>query len=117
VIGGLGSLVGAVLGSVVIVFLPPLVTSVGGSAGLSDVQAAELAPLTYGVVLVLVMILAPGGAASLLRRLAPRRGGTPGGDTAVRDDTTTRDRAGDRGPERDQATPADGTDEERGGTR
>ena len=74
VIGGLGSLTGAVLGSLVIVFLPPLVTSIGTTAGLSGVQAADLAPLTYGVVLILVMILAPGGAAGLLRRLRARPG-------------------------------------------
>ncbi|WP_116711105.1 branched-chain amino acid ABC transporter permease [Actinomycetospora cinnamomea] len=72
VIGGLGSLTGAVLGSAVIVFLPPLVTGLGARAGLSDVQAAELAPLTYGLVLVLVMIFAADGAAGLVRRLGGR---------------------------------------------
>jgi len=72
VIGGLGSLTGAVLGSLVIVFLPPLVTSLGAGAGLPDTQAAELAPLTYGLVLVLVMIFAADGAVGLLRRLGAR---------------------------------------------
>lgn len=72
VIGGLGSLTGAVLGSVVIVFLPPLVTGLGARAGLSDTQSAELAPLTYGLVLVLVMIFAADGAVGLLRRLGGR---------------------------------------------
>lgn len=33
-------------------------------------QAAQLAPLVYGVVLVLVMLLAPGGFMGLVRRLA-----------------------------------------------
>jgi branched-chain amino acid transport system permease protein len=38
------------------------------------VQAAQLAPLVYGVALVLVMLLAPGGFMGLVRRLAgPRR--------------------------------------------
>ncbi|MEJ2871817.1 branched-chain amino acid ABC transporter permease [Actinomycetospora sp. OC33-EN08] len=76
VIGGLGSLLGAVLGSAVIVFLPPLVTSLGAAAGLSDVQSAELSPLSYGLVLVLVMIFAPAGAAGLVRRAGRARRGT-----------------------------------------
>lgn len=69
VVGGLGSLGGALLGSALLVFLPPAVTGVGTAAGLTGVQAAQLAPLVYGVVLVAVMLLAPGGAVGLLRRL------------------------------------------------
>jgi branched-chain amino acid transport system permease protein len=94
VIGGLGSLTGAVLGSVVIVFLPPLVTGLGAQAGLSDTQAAELAPLTYGLVLILVMIFAADGAVGLLRRLrgrfARRRpaGTGPGGPTGAAEQGT-----------------------------
>ncbi|WP_214367852.1 branched-chain amino acid ABC transporter permease [Pseudonocardia sp. H11422] len=68
VVGGLGSLPGALLGSALLVFLPPAVTNLGTSAGLDDVQAAQLAPFVYGVVLVLVMLLAPSGAVGLLRR-------------------------------------------------
>ncbi|SFB60687.1 branched-chain amino acid transport system permease protein [Amycolatopsis marina] len=79
VVGGLGSLTGALLGSALLVFLPPAVTGIGTGAGLSDVQAAQLAPLVYGVVLVAVMVLAPGGAVGMLRRLRGKpasRGGT-----------------------------------------
>lgn len=96
VIGGLGSLTGAVLGSVVIVFLPPLVTGLGAQAGLSDTQAAELAPLTYGLVLVLVMIFAADGAVGLLRRL---RGRLP------------RRRQADTGPDGPTGAAEQGTDE------
>lgn len=87
VIGGLGSLTGAVLGSAVIVFLPPLVTGLGAQAGLSDTQAAELAPLTYGLVLVVVMIFAADGAVGLVRRLGGRllrrRGSGTGSDRST----------------------------------
>lgn len=69
VVGGLGSLVGALLGSALLVFLPPAVTDLGIQAGLSGVQAAELAPLVYGVVLVVVILVAPSGAMGLIRRL------------------------------------------------
>lgn len=73
VIGGLGSLTGAVLGSALLVFLPPLVTNLGTGAGLSDVQAAQLAPFAYGAVLITVMLLAPQGAMGYVRRWAGRR--------------------------------------------
>lgn len=69
VVGGLGSLPGALLGGALLVFLPPAVTNLGTAAGLDSVQAAELAPFVYGVVLVLVVLLAPTGVAGIVRRL------------------------------------------------
>jgi len=67
VLGGLGSLLGAVIGSASLVFLQPFITSRGLSFGLDDAQAASVAPLLYGVVLVLVMLLAPRGLVGSLR--------------------------------------------------
>nr|WP_232662048.1 branched-chain amino acid ABC transporter permease [Pseudonocardia sp. TRM90224] len=69
VVGGLGSLVGALLGSALLVFLPPFVTNVGTDIGLDNTQAAQLAPFVYGAVLVLVMLLAPSGAVGVLKKL------------------------------------------------
>jgi len=73
VLGGLGSLLGALLGAGLLTFLPQLVTRLGTDAGLSDIQAAELSPLVYGVVMVLVILLAPTGIVGSLRTLALRR--------------------------------------------
>jgi branched-chain amino acid transport system permease protein len=42
--------------------------------GLSGVQAAQLAPLVYGVVLVAVMLLAPGGVVGIVRGVWKRVG-------------------------------------------
>ena len=67
VIGGLGSLVGAILGSALLVFLRPAVTNLGLNGGLSAAQAANIAPLAYGVVLILVMLLAPRGLVGSVR--------------------------------------------------
>ena len=67
VLGGLGSLLGAVLGSTVLVFLAPAVTNLGRSQGLSDAQAANVAPLVYGLVLILVMLAAPQGVVGTIR--------------------------------------------------
>jgi branched-chain amino acid transport system permease protein len=67
VVGGLGSLAGALLGSALLVFLPPAVTDFGTGMGLSGVQAAQLAPLVYGVVLVAVMLVAPGGVVGIVQ--------------------------------------------------
>lgn len=61
VLGGLGSLAGALVGAALLTFLPQVVTGLGEDVGLSDVQAAELAPLIYGVVTMLVVLLAPAG--------------------------------------------------------
>ncbi|QCX27658.1 branched-chain amino acid ABC transporter permease [Nocardioides jishulii] len=81
VLGGLGSLAGALLGAGLLTFLPQVATQVGRDAGLSDIQAAELAPLVQGVVMVLVILLAPGGLAGAWRGARARlrkRGRTPG---------------------------------------
>jgi branched-chain amino acid transport system permease protein len=67
VIGGLGSLFGALLGSALLVFLPPYVTDLGGNFGLNGTEAAQLAPFVYGVVLVVAMIFAPAGLVGTIR--------------------------------------------------
>lgn len=74
VLGGLGSLTGALLGAALLTFLPQVTTDVGSSLGLSDIQAAELAPLVYGVVMVLVVLVAPAGVVGTLARLRRPRG-------------------------------------------
>lgn len=77
VIGGLGSMSGAVLGSAVLVFLPGTATDFASARGLDSTQAAQLAPLIYGVVLVLVILLAPSGLfgslSSVYRRVRSAR--------------------------------------------
>ena len=83
VIGGLGSLLGAVLGSVLLVFLGPFLTERGTGLGLSDIQSANVAPLVYGLVLVVLMLVAPRGLVGTVRlKLLQRR--------------TARQRAGER---------------------
>ncbi|HEY0506985.1 MAG TPA: branched-chain amino acid ABC transporter permease [Blastococcus sp.] len=67
VLGGLGSLFGALLGSALLVFLPPFVTDLGGDFGLDNTEAAQLAPFVYGVVLIVAMIFAPAGFVGTVR--------------------------------------------------
>ena len=67
VIGGLGSLLGAVLGSALLVFLVPFVTNVGLDSGLTSAQAANIAPLAFGIVLIVVMLAAPQGVVGTIR--------------------------------------------------
>ncbi|MGH3881119.1 MAG: branched-chain amino acid ABC transporter permease [Actinophytocola sp.] len=73
VLGGLGSLVGALIGAALLTFLPQLVTGLGQDIGLSDVRAAELAPLIYGLVTVLVVLFAPAGIVGWFRAARRRR--------------------------------------------
>jgi branched-chain amino acid transport system permease protein len=67
VLGGLGSLTGALLGSALLVFLPPFVTDLGGDFGLDNTEAAQLAPFVYGVVLIVAMLFAPAGFVGTIR--------------------------------------------------
>jgi branched-chain amino acid transport system permease protein len=67
VVGGLGSLVGALVGSALLVFFVPFVTNAGLDAGLSSAQAANVAPLAFGVVLIVVMLAAPQGLVGTIR--------------------------------------------------
>lgn len=75
VLGGLGTLTGAVIGAALLTFLPQVVTQFGGGIGLDDVQSAQLAPFVYGLVMVLVVLLAPAGLVGSLLRWRMRRAG------------------------------------------
>jgi branched-chain amino acid transport system permease protein len=61
VIGGLGTLPGAVWGSLVIVLVPTYATDVATSHGLSSTVASNIPVAAYGVVLILVMLAFPQG--------------------------------------------------------
>ena len=61
VIGGLGTLPGAVWGSLVIVLVPTYATDVATSHGLSTAVASNIPIAAYGVVLILVMLVFPQG--------------------------------------------------------
>jgi len=69
VIGGLGSLPGALWGSLVIVLVPTYVTDVATSHGLSSSVGSNIPVAAYGVVLILVMLVFPEGIQGGLRRI------------------------------------------------
>lgn len=73
VLGGLGSLAGAVYGAVVLVMLPSWASDIAGS---SSAFANNLPSAVYGVVLIAAMFFAPrgiqGGLGALARRVRPR---------------------------------------------
>jgi branched-chain amino acid transport system permease protein len=70
VLGGLGSLAGALWGGLVVVLVPTYVTDVATSHGLSGGIAANIPIAAYGVVLIVVMLLFPEGIQGGVRRLA-----------------------------------------------
>jgi branched-chain amino acid transport system permease protein len=67
VLGGLGSLTGALIGSALLVFLPPFARDMGANFGLDQTEAAQVAPFVYGVVLIVVMIFVPAGFVGTIR--------------------------------------------------
>lgn len=79
VIGGLGSLLGAFLGSIVIVMLPWLIQTATGALDLSADAAQRLTGnlpvLVFGVLLIVVTAAWPGGIRGALPK-RPRRGAT-----------------------------------------
>ena len=77
VLGGLGTLTGALWGALVIVLVPTYVTDVATSHGLSGGVAANIPIAAYGVVLIVVMLIFPQGIQGGLRRLAAQFLPTP----------------------------------------
>ena len=75
VIGGLGRLSGALIGAFLLVVLPSAAQSIAEDAGSQHLEG-NLALTIFGIVLVLVMLAAPGGLASLpdkIRRASRRK--------------------------------------------
>jgi len=69
VLGGLGSLAGAVWGSLLLVLVPTYLTNVANSHGLSGAASSSVPIAAYGVVLIVVMLVFPAGIQGGLRRL------------------------------------------------
>ena len=69
VIGGLGSLTGAIWGGILVVYLPQWATSVSNDLGFSRAVSSNLAFGFYGLVLVVVMLTFPGGIQGGVRRI------------------------------------------------
>lgn len=73
VIGGLGSLPGAVLGSVLVVYLASFITGRVDALGISASTAQKLTDnlpgAVFGLLLIVVMLALPGGLAALVRRI------------------------------------------------
>jgi branched-chain amino acid transport system permease protein len=69
VLGGLGSLAGAVYGAVIVTLLPTWSTDLAQAANLPRTIYANIPLVLYGVVLFLVVVLFPGGIQGGLVRL------------------------------------------------
>jgi branched-chain amino acid transport system permease protein len=72
VLGGLGSLPGALWGAIVLVMLPSWSDDIANSFSLSNNVQSNLPLAVYGVVLAGVIVLAPEGIQGALRRLGRR---------------------------------------------
>ncbi len=69
VLGGLGSLSGAIWGSILLVIVPTYLTNVATTNGLTQTTSSSIPILAYGVVLIVVMLVFPRGIAGGISRL------------------------------------------------
>ncbi|HZR53693.1 MAG TPA: branched-chain amino acid ABC transporter permease [Streptosporangiaceae bacterium] len=69
VIGGLGTLPGAIWGALVIVLVQPYITNLANSHGLSSTTSANIPIAAYGLILILIMLAFPQGLQGALSRL------------------------------------------------
>jgi branched-chain amino acid transport system permease protein len=69
VLGGLGSLAGALWGTLLFVFLPSFLTNLAQSHGLNSSASSSVPIAAYGVVLIVVMLVFPAGIQGAVRRL------------------------------------------------
>ena len=104
VLGGLGSLTGAILLSGVLVFLPQFVQDLGAGADIDATRASQMATLVFGLTMVLVILLAPRGLAGGLRTLKARvmsatssRGDSPGSSGTDPDSPSSTETAAHQG--------------------
>jgi branched-chain amino acid transport system permease protein len=72
VLGGLGSLLGAVWGAAVLVLLPSWTNDIANSFSLSTRVSANLPLAIYGLVLIVAMLVWPSGIQGALRALGAR---------------------------------------------
>jgi len=68
VLGGLGSLAGAIWGGIILVLVPPFLTNFAASHGVSA-GSASVPIVGYGLVLIVVMLVFPAGIQGGVRRL------------------------------------------------
>lgn len=69
VVGGLGTITGAIWGAIILVYLNQWATAVSKSLHFSPTAGANISNAAYGVLLILVMVLFPEGIQGGLRRL------------------------------------------------
>lgn len=108
VLGGLGSLAGAVWGGIILVLVPPFLTNFAASHGLSSASASV--PIAgYGLVLIVVMLAFPTGVQGGIRRLLGAPAAMAPGNAVGRRWPAIRRRAGgqDAGPELTTTTGVD----------
>jgi branched-chain amino acid transport system permease protein len=101
VLGGLGSLVGAIWGAAVLVLLPGWTNDLAHSFSLSNKVSANLPLAIYGVVLIVAMLAWPSGIQGGVRALAGRlhgrgeRGGAAGQSLTSSPDNTNQQGGGE----------------------
>ena len=73
VLGGLRSISGALIGSVIVVFLPDLIEKITGNFELAPQIGNFLPAMVSGVLLILTIVINPAGAAGALHHRKPHR--------------------------------------------
>jgi branched-chain amino acid transport system permease protein len=80
IVGGIGTVWGPVLGSIVIFALPPILESVVPQSTAGGLRIDDITSVIYGVLIIVFFVFEPGGVVGLVRRL--QRGRAGGGKRA-----------------------------------
>jgi branched-chain amino acid transport system permease protein len=71
-IGGLGTLYGPILGAIIVTLVPSLLNDIGsgGTTGYIGSNASSIELLIYGALIIVIVLLDPGGLWGIARRAA-----------------------------------------------
>lgn len=81
IVGGLGSVGGAIFGAALVTYLPYIMDKFGGQkvipfvdpSGINGIPGAVLSNIVFGVGVILLLIFEPGGSVGILRRIRNRK--------------------------------------------
>jgi branched-chain amino acid transport system permease protein len=84
IVGGIGTVWGPVLGSIVIFAMPSVLQSLVPQTNSGGLRIDDITSIVYGVLIIVFFVFEPGGVVGLAGRLLRVRGGAGAGEPSMR---------------------------------